>query len=75
MTNGLLDAAKVLDAMAAGEMPDRTSAIVGALALDTLTKRAAVDRDILDAAAGLNAIATGGELDLDDVGRSRIPRC
>jgi hypothetical protein len=40
------------------------------LALDGL-RWAASNRDILDAAAGLNIIATGGTLDLDDAGRHR----
>ena len=64
---GSEDAAATLDALAAGAAPDRTRAIVGALALDALTW-ATSSRDILDAAAGLAIIATGGTLDLDDAG-------
>jgi hypothetical protein len=67
---GLEDAAATLDALAAGTMPDRTRAIVGALALDALTW-ATSSRDILDAAAGLSIIATGGTLDLNELGRRR----
>ncbi len=43
----------------------------GALALDTLVNRGGVDRDILDAAAGLKRVAEGGTLDLDESGRRR----
>jgi hypothetical protein len=68
---GLEDAALVLDALAAGEVPDRALVICGALALDTLVQWTLPGRDLLDAAAGLNIIATGGNLDLDAVGRLR----
>jgi hypothetical protein len=67
---GLEDAAATLDALAAGATPDRTRDIVGALALDALTW-STTSRDILDAAAGLGIIATGGTLDLDALGRRR----
>jgi hypothetical protein len=68
---GLADAANVLDALAAGTRADRASAIAGALALDTLVKTTTASRDLLDAAAGLHVIATGGTLDLDETGRIR----
>jgi hypothetical protein len=68
---GLFDAAHCLDALAAGETPDRVSLVVGALALDTVAAWGGGDRDLLDAAAGLNIIATGGSLDLDAAGRAR----
>jgi hypothetical protein len=67
---GLEDAARVLDSLAAGEIPDRTAAIVGALALDALPWTLP-GRDLLDAAAGLAIIATGGVLELDEAGRFR----
>jgi hypothetical protein len=67
---GLKDAAEALDALAAGLEPDRVSVVVGALALEALAWTAP-GCDILDAAAGLACIATGGELDLDDAGRRR----
>jgi hypothetical protein len=70
-TTGLEDAALVLDALAAGEVPDRALLVCGALALDTLVRWTLPGRDLLDAAAGLNTIATGGNLDLDAVGRLR----
>ncbi len=41
------------------------------LALDTLTRITRASRDIIDAAAGLNTLATGGALDLDEAGRRR----
>jgi hypothetical protein len=41
------------------------------LALDTLIKTTSASRDLLDAAAGLQILATGGTLDLDEAGRLR----
>jgi hypothetical protein len=71
-TTPLKDAAAALEALAAGQTPDRTAALlVAAQYLDTLSTRAAPDRELLDAAAGLKTIATGGNLELDDVGRQR----
>jgi hypothetical protein len=67
----LLAAAAVLDELAAGKQPDRARLIAAALALDTLIKTTTPSRDLLDAAAGLQILATGGTLDLDDAGRSR----
>lgn len=67
----LLDAAKALDDFAAGNTPGRTTLLSGALALNTLIHSGQADRDILDAAAGLEAAATGGCLDLDADGRKR----
>jgi hypothetical protein len=69
--DGLEDAAAALDALADGRKPDRALVICGALALDTLVRWTLPGRDLLDAAAGLNIIATGGNLDLDAVGRLR----
>ena len=67
----LLAAAAVLDELAAGNQPDRARLIAAALALDTLIKTTTPSRDLLDAAAGLQILPTGGTLDLDDAGRSR----
>ena len=69
--SGLSDAALALDALAAGTQPDRARLIAGALALDTLIKTTSASRDLLDAAAGLQILATGGTLDLDEAGRLR----
>ncbi len=70
-TAGLEDAALALDCLARGEVPDRALVICGALALDTVVRWTLPGRDLLDAAAGLNVIASGGNLDLDAVGRLR----
>ena len=67
----LLDAAYALDEIAAGRTPDRARLLAGALALDTLKHQGKADRDVLDAGAGLEAIATGGSLDLDEAGLRR----
>jgi hypothetical protein len=56
---------KVLDAQAAGVAPDRLQVLSGALALQRLCMLAAAHRDLLDAAAGLDALATGRKLDLN----------
>lgn len=69
--SGLIDAAEVLDAQAAGVTPDRLQVLSGALALSTLCMRGASDRELIDAAAGLDALATGRKLDLNDEGRAR----
>jgi hypothetical protein len=73
LNSPLTDAANVLDGLAAGIVMSHTSIITAALALDTLIKTSTtpVSRDLLDAAAGLEILATGGSLDLDDAGRSR----
>jgi hypothetical protein len=67
----LHQAASVLDELAAGIQPDRARLIAAALALDTLIKTTPPSRDLLDAAAGLQILATGGTLDLDETGRLR----
>jgi hypothetical protein len=64
----LLAAAAVLDELATGNQPDRARLIAAALALDTLIKTTTPSRDLLDAAAGLQILATGGTLDLDEAG-------
>ncbi|CAG9264251.1 conserved hypothetical protein [Burkholderia diffusa] len=67
----LLDAATVLDDLAKGRTPDPAKLVSGALALETLNLNGQSDRDLLDAEAGLKALATGGSLDRDETGRSR----
>jgi hypothetical protein len=67
----LHEAASVLDDLAAGVQPDRARLIAVALTLDTLIKTTTPSRDLLDAAAGLQILATGGTLDLDEAGRNR----
>jgi len=71
LTDGLLDAAAVLDDQAAGRLPDRTRVRAGALALDTLCREEVVDLDILEAAAELQTLAEGRAPDLDETGRAR----
>lgn len=68
---GLLDAASVLEDQASGRVPDRVRVLSGALALDTLCAEGVTDRDILDAAAGLQLLATGRAWELDERGRAR----
>ena len=70
----LHQAADALDALAAGRIPARAELIAGALTLKTLCIRIAPDRDLLDAAAGLETLATGGTLDLDEAGRHRAAK-
>ncbi len=65
------DAIYALGEIAAGRRPEQSRLLAGALALDTIRLRGAASRDVLDAAAGLELVATGGELDLDERGRIR----
>lgn len=67
----LRDAAYALGELAQGRAPERARLLAGALALDTLRLSGESDRDLLDAAAGLQTLATGGALDLDAEGRAR----
>jgi hypothetical protein len=70
LLKGLLDAALVLDDLAAGRVPDRARLLCGALALHTLQSSSIANRDMLDAAAGLRAIVRGGSPYLDETGRA-----
>ena len=70
----LVDAADVLDDLAAGRPSDRAKLIAGALALQTLVRQGRASRDILDAAAGIETVATGGILELEASGRERAVR-
>ena len=67
----LQDAAAVLDELASGRTPDRTAVLSAALDLNTYCQGIDASRDLLDAAAGLETLATGGTLDLDATGRQR----
>lgn len=67
----LQEAAAVLDALAAGRIPDKTAVLEAALVLNTYCQRTNAARDMLDAAQGLELLATGRTLDLDAVGRER----
>jgi hypothetical protein len=70
----LQEAAAVLDTLAAGRVPDRAAVLAAALALSTHCSRTDPSRDMLDAAAGLETLATGGTLDLDATGRQRAAK-
>lgn len=70
--DGLRAAAAALDALATGQVPARADVLAGALALQThCVREPAPSRDLLDAAAGLETLATGGTLGLDAAGRGR----
>jgi hypothetical protein len=65
-------AVAALAALADGRVPDHPGVLIGALALKSLCDRnPSPSRDLLDAAAGLEIVATGGSLDLDAAGRAR----
>ena len=64
-------ASTALEAMAAGREPVRGDVISGALILQTLVHKGEADRDLQDAALGLEAVATGRPLNLDEAGRAR----
>lgn len=64
----LQDAVEVLTRLGTGEDLGRSQVIAAALAVEAATLDAG-GRDLFDAAAGLKAIATGGDLFLDDAGR------
>jgi hypothetical protein len=67
----LQDAVEVLRCLAnAHPVENRSRLIAGALALSTITYSCA-DRDLADSAIGLQLLATGGTLDLDETGRRR----
>ena len=71
MTQALQEAAAALEALAAGRAPDPRTVLVAAQSLDALCAQGPADRELLDAAAGLKTIATGGTLELDEAGRRR----
>ena len=64
-------AADVLETLAAGRVPERTALLSAALARSALCHRGGGDRDLRDAAAGLETLATGGTVELDAAGRER----
>jgi hypothetical protein len=69
--DGLLDAAAVLDDLAAGISPDRTRLLSGVHALDALRLSGNCHQDVLEAAVRLESIKKGGIIDLDDPNRRR----
>jgi|HubBroStandDraft_6_1064221.scaffolds.fasta_scaffold1158403_1 hypothetical protein len=69
--NDLQAAIEALELLAAGKPVPRTSALIAAtLELDTLAASQG-DRDLRDAATGLQTVVSGGTLDLDEGGRAR----
>ena len=68
------EAAAALDALATGRVPARAALLSGALSLDTLCNCIVPDRDLMDAAAGLETLVTGRTLDLDAAGRQRAAK-
>ena len=70
----LQDAVAVLDALALGCIPDRTALLSAAIDLNTYCQGIDASRDLLDAAAALETLATGGRLDLDATGRQRATK-
>ncbi|AJG19261.1 hypothetical protein [Cupriavidus basilensis] len=71
---GLLDAAMVLEDLAAGLQPDPARLAAGAQALEAMHADHPSWRDMTDAAFGLQALAAGGALGLDAKGRARAAR-
>jgi hypothetical protein len=69
--NGLSDAVYSLEEMAQGRPPEKARLLAGALAVNTIILRGRADRDVLDAGAGLEALAKGEEFELDEIGRKR----
>jgi hypothetical protein len=66
----LQGAVEVLNAQAEGLAVNRSQLISAALSLRAATVDSS-DPDLLDAAVGLECLATGGELNLNEVGRRR----
>jgi hypothetical protein len=67
---GLLDAAYALDEQAAGRNPELSRVLFGAITLDTLFRRGALDTDLQDAALCLERVVTEGSWHLDARGRA-----
>lgn len=67
----LFDAAHCLDELAVGRTPDRARLLAGALALHTRRLMGTANQNLLDAGAGLEALAAGGSLDLSEHGQAR----
>ncbi|WP_420994164.1 hypothetical protein ACKI2N_009410 [Cupriavidus sp. 30B13] len=71
---GLLDAAQVLEDLAAGLQPDGKRLAAGARALCAMHADHPSWRDMTDAAFALEALAGGSALGLDQKGRARAGR-
>ena len=73
-TDSLQNVAALLDTLATGGVLDRTALLDAALAMNTYCSNRHPNRDMLDVAAGLEALATGGTLGLDAAGRQRAAK-
>jgi len=69
--SGLLDAAYALDEQASGRTPEISRLLSGAITLDTLFRRRALDADLQDAALTLEHAVRKDGLYLDAEGRAR----
>lgn len=67
----LFDAAYCLDELSVGRIPDRARLLSGALALHTRRLMGTANQNLLDAGAGLEALAAGGTLDLSEQVKAR----
>lgn len=68
---GLLDAAYSLDEQAAGRNPEVSRVLSGAITLDTLFRRGALDADLQDAAIDLELAVSKGTSHVDARRRAR----
>jgi hypothetical protein len=68
---GLLDAAYALDEQAAGRSPELSRLLSGAITLDTLFRRGALQPELEDAALDLGRAVIEGKYHLDAIGRTR----
>jgi len=69
--HGLLEAASVLEDLAAGRAVLRPRITSGALALEAFCQYVGTDHDIAEAAVGLRLLAEGGSQVLNDEDRTR----
>ena len=69
--SGLRDAAYALDEQAAGRVPELSRLLSGAITLDTLFRRRALDADLQDAALSLERMVREDTLKLPEQERVR----
>lgn len=68
--SGLLDASYALEEQASGRTPELSRVLSGAITLDTLFRRRALDADLQNASLYLERALREGELYLDFKGRA-----
>jgi len=71
---GLFDAAYALEEQAGGRNPDLSRVLSGAITLDTLSRRGALDAEMQDAALLLERVVTTGACHLDAGGKLRAAK-